>query len=289
MREHGPAVTLTPAVHLTSGQCAEALPTAGSATRTEAWQLPPHQVTTFGPRGARYATIIPVWNEGQRLVRQLGEIARTPHVSDIFIADTHSTDGSTAPDALRALGVRALIEVGERGVSLALRPALAHAILDGYDGVILMDGNGKDDPAMLGAFARALDAGADYAQGSRYIPGGQGVNTPTRRDVLIRYVHSPIYSLICGRRFTDSTIGSRAFSTRFLLDPQVRPFRDLFRYYDLYFYLGWSACRLGYRVADVPVTRTYPREGPIPTKITLRRGYWHMIAPLLAIPLGRYR
>lgn len=252
-------------------------------------ELPRHELTVFRARWTRYATLIPVWNEGERLRAQLGALAALDDVADVFIADAGSTDGSTAPNELAALGVRALVTVLERGVSLALRPAMAHALLDAYDGVILMDGNGKDDPAMLEAFADALAGGADYAQGSRYIPGGRGVNTPKVRDLLIRWVHSPLYSIACGRRFTDSTIGSRAFSRRFLLDARVLPFRHSFRYYDLYFYLGWAACRLGFAVVDVPVTRTYPANGPVPTKMTLTRGYWHMIAPLFGLMLGRYR
>lgn len=267
----------------------EAVEAQSGADLIEQRELPRHEIAVFRPRRTRYATIIPVWNEGERLGMQLRALAAFGDITDVFIADASSADGSTTPTELASLGVRALITVFDRGVSFALRPAIAHALLDGYDGVILMDGNAKDDPAMLGAFADALARGADYAQGSRYIAGGHGVNTPRVRDLLIRCIHSPLYSIACGRRFTDSTIGSRAFSRRFLLDSRLRPFRQRFRHYELYFYLGWAACRLGYAVVDVPVTRTYPAGGPVPTKITLRRGYWHMIAPLFGLIFGRYR
>lgn len=232
--------------------------------------------------------ILPVWNEGERLGAQLLAMAPYLSVCDIWVSDASSSDGSTAIERLRAAGVAAVLNVHERGVSLALRPAIAHALLDGYEGIILMDGNGKDDPAMLLRFASALASGVDYAQGSRYIAGGRGVNTPKIRDLLIRFVHSPLFSLACGRRFTDSTIGSRGFSRRLLADPRVRPFRDIFRDYELYFYLGWAACRFGFWVADIPVTRSYPKTGPVPTKITLRRGYWQMFNPLLMLLLRRY-
>ena len=233
-------------------------------------------------------TIIPVWNEGERLGSQLARIRPFLNVTDIIVADGNSTDGSTDAGALEQTGVRALITVFDRGVGLALRPAIAHALIDGYDAVILMDGNGKDDAGMLATFAAQLDAGADYVQGSRYIKGGRGINTPRLREILIRAIHSPLYSLACRRWFTDSTIGSRAFSRRFLTHPRVRPFRQRFRFYDLYFYLGWRACRLGFRVAHAPVTRAYPQHGPTPTKIGSPRAYWRMIGPLFGILLGRY-
>lgn len=255
----------------------------------QGWQLPEHEFVSFAPRRNRYAAIIPVWNEGERLRAQLARVQPLLDVTDIFVTDAESTDGSTAAAALALAGVRERITVFARGVGLALRPAIAHALLDGYDGVILMDGNGKDDAGMLATLAVHLDAGADYVQGSRYIQGGRGINTPKVREVLIRAVHSPLYSLACGRWFTDSTIGTRAFSRRFLVDPRVLPFRDRFRYYDLYFYLGWRACRLGFRVADAPVTRAYPDHGPTPTKIKSAIAYWRMIGPLFGLILGRYR
>lgn len=247
-----------------------------------------HDVTSFHPRLARFAVIVPVWNEGSRFRDQLVAMGRYLSVCDVVVADGGSNDGSTAPAALQSAGVRALVNVSGRGVSTSLRPAIAHALMEGYEGVILMDGNGKDDPRMLADFIRALDAGADYAQGSRYLPGGRGINTPVSRDLLIRLVHSPFFSILAGRRFTDSTIGSRAFSSRFLLDPRVRPFRSEFQYYDLYFYLAWAACRLGFRVSDVPVTRRYPADGPTPTKIVGIRGRWRMIRPLFMLLLRRY-
>lgn len=252
------------------------------------WELPPHTARAFRRRGTRYAVIVPVWNEGARLRAQLAAMHPYLDDCDLIIADSLSSDGSTDPGTLEAAGVRALVSVEGPGMSPALRASIAHAVIDGYEGVILMDGNNKDDPEMLSGFARALGAGADYAQGSRYIPGGRGINTPLMRHVVIRYFHSPIFSLLCGRWFTDATVGSRAFSRQFLLDPRVRPFRRVFVYYDLYFYLAWAACRLGFRVTDVPVTRTYPASGPVPTKITSIRAYWRMIRPLVMIALRRF-
>lgn len=263
-------------------------PVGCSASHDPRWDVPDHRSEILVPRRSRHAVIVPVWNEGLRIRRQLHKMSERVRDCDIVIADGSSTDGSIDPHRLRSLGVHSLVTVSDRGASVALRAAMAHVLDEGYEGVILMDGNDKDDPAMLVDFVHALSSGFDYAQGSRYIPGGRGVNTPRSRDLLIRYVHAPLFSLACGRRFTDSTIGSRAFSRRLLLDPRVRPFRQEFRYYELYFYLGWAACHFGFRVSDVPVTRTYPATGPVPTKISVTRGNWLMIRPVIMLLLGRY-
>ncbi len=262
---------------------------ARAVTPDTSWQVPRNEVVILHPRRTSYAVVVPVWNEGARFERQLQAMVPYTSICDIIVSDAPSTDGSTAESKLRAAKVHALITLTEPGgLSASLRAAFAYALAAGFKGIVLIDGNGKDDPEGLTGFVRELEAGTDYAQGSRYLRGGRAINTPLTRTLLIRIVHAPMFSLLCGRWFTDSTIGFRAFSSRFLSDPRVRPFRAQFEYYELYFYLAWAACHYGFRVTDVPVIRAYPASGPIPTKITLVRGNWRMLKPLLMILLRRY-
>lgn len=253
------------------------------------WQVPANEVVVLRPARTRYAVIVPVWNEGQRFERQLGEMLPYSGLADIIVADAPSTDGSTEPSKMAAGNVRAIVSLTERGrLSSALRAAIAYAMTEGYQGIILIDGNGKDDPAAITDFVRELDGGGDYIQGSRYLPGGKAIHTPPMRSFLIRFVHVPLFSLLCGHRFTDTTIGFRAFSRHFLLDSRVRPFRNAFRHYEIYFYLAWAACRYGFEVRHLPVTRSYPASGPVPTKISIFHGNWQMLKPLLMILCRRY-
>jgi len=83
-----------------------------------------------------------------------------------------------------------------------------------------------------------------------------------------RLIHAPIVSLAAGRRLTDTTNGFRGYSRRFLLDPRVAPFRAIFDRYALLFYLSARAGQLGYRICEIPVTRRYPRNEKIPTKVS---------------------
>ena len=59
-----------------------------------------------------------------------------------------------------------------------------------------------------------------------------------------------------GFRYTDTTKGFRAFSSKFLVDPRVQPFRDVFDTYNLRYHLAIKAARLGYRVKEIPVRRS---------------------------------
>ena len=68
----------------------------------------------------------------------------------------------------------------------------------------------------------------------------------------------------------------------------VQPFRDVFRTYELHYYLAIRAARLGFRCCELPVTREYPEGGAVPTKISGWRGNLHILRVLLAACAGRY-
>lgn len=209
--------------------------------------------------------------------------------ADIIIADGGSTDGSTDPAELAEAGVRALlVKRGPGRLSAQMRMALSYALDRGYEGIITIDGNDKDDTSAVPRFVAALDKGYDHIQGSRYIKGGEGVNTPLLRHYGVRLIHAPIISLAAGFHYTDTTNGFRAYSRRLLLDPRVAPFRDVFSAYELHYYLAIRAARLGYRCCEVPVTRTYPRDMTTPTKIRGVKGNLRVMRTLLAAALGRW-
>ena len=96
-------------------------------------------------------------------------------------------------------------------------------------------------------------------QGSRFIPGGISENLPFSRWVGVKFIHSPLITLASRFRYTDTTNGFRAYSAKFLADPRVAAFRDIFVGYELHYYLAIRAARLGFRVTEIPVARRYPR------------------------------
>jgi hypothetical protein len=169
-----------------------------------------------------------------------------------------------------------------------MRMALAFAMARGYEGAVVMDGNNKDEPSAIPSFIDALEAGVDHVQGSRYVPGGVGINTPLSRSIGVKLLHAPLISIAAGCRYTDTTNGFRAYSRRLLLDPRVAPFRSVFVGYELHYYLAIRASRLGFSVKELPVTRAYPARGPTPTKISPVRGNLKVLGTLFKACLGRY-
>lgn len=251
-------------------------------------EVPDHSRVDTGPRTSRYAVVVPVINEGERIRDQLRRMHALGHGLDVFVADGGSTDGSVDPAFLADVGVRTLLtKVGPGRLSAQLRMGFAAALHDGYDGVVTVDGNGKDGVDAIGRFAAALDEGYDFVQGSRFVPGGVARNTPAGRYLGIRLLHAPVISIGAGRRFTDTTNGFRAHSAKLLSDPAVDVFRAVFDAYELLAYLPVRAARLGYRTGEIPVSRSYPR-GATPTKITSWTGHLDLVEVLLRAAAGRY-
>lgn len=262
--------------------------TAATPLVTERWQIPAHRLIEIAPRRTRYATIIPVLDEGERILRQLARMRAVSSLADVIIADGGSRDGSTDPARLEALGVRALlVKTGPGRLGAQLRTALSYALRQGYAGFVLVDGNDKDGTEAIPDFLQALDAGADFVQGSRFVPGGRALNTPRLRTLAIRALHAPAISLAARRRYTDTTNGFRALSARLLLDERVAPFRDVFVGYELHYYLAIRAARLGYAIREHPVRREYP-PGKVPSKISFVRGNLAVLRALLRACAGDF-
>lgn len=199
------------------------------------WVVPDFRTTWWSGKTRRWCVIVPVINEGERIAKLSERMFALdiPAAADIIIVDGGTTDGSLEPSALRRLGVRGLIvKTGQGKLSAQLRCGYAFALDAGYDGIVTIDGNDKDDPEAIGRFLEALDDGVDFVQASRFIAGGQGVNTPRSRHLAIRLLHAPILGCASGFPWTDTTQGFRAYSSRLLLDTNIAPFRAIFDSYE---------------------------------------------------------
>lgn len=258
-------------------------------TMEENWQVPHFECLVLSPKMQDYCVIIPVINEGERIRSQLKKMHYLVGAVDIIIADGGSTDGSLDELFLRSIGVRALLTKRDSGkLSAQLRIGYAYALNEGYKGIISVDGNDKDGVDAIPRFIEELKRGVDFVQGSRYIKGGQAINTPVIRDLAIRMIHAPLISLAARHRFTDTTNGFRAYSRRYLLDERVQPFRDVFNVYELLAYLSIKASRIGLSVKEIPVTRKYPDNGEVPTKISHFRGNLLLLETLWGLFTGAY-
>ncbi len=254
-------------------------------------EIPAFDAPIWRGKTRDYCVVIPVINEGERIQRLLSRMHAidVDGIADVIVVDGGSTDGSLAPAFLDSVGVRGLlVKRGPGKLSAQLRCAYAFALEQGYEGIVTIDGNDKDDPDPIARFIDALKEGYDFVQASRFLPGGVAENTPVSRDLAIRLIHAPALSLASGFRWTDTTQGFRAYSSRMLRDARIAPFRSVFSGYELLAYLSYRVPKLGFRCIELPTGRRYPATGDTPTKISGIRGNWAVLKVLFKACLGHY-
>lgn len=253
--------------------------------------VPAFESKEYKRKSKDYVLLIPIINEGARILDELNRAHKAEIASyvDIVICDGGSNDGCTDDNTLQKLDVNTLLvkhDIGKQGAQL--RMGIWWALQRKYKGIITIDGNNKDSIEDVPKFIDKIINGYDFIQGSRFIEGGQAINTPLIRKLAVKLIHAPIISLTAKHKFTDTTNAYRGYSIRYLTDSRVQPLRDIFMTYELLAYLSVRASQLGYKVCEVPVTRAYPKEGKIPTKISFLGGNFELIKILCKNAFGFY-
>jgi dolichol-phosphate mannosyltransferase len=228
------------------------------------------------------AMIFPLFNERHAIA---GLIPRVPSViAETIVVDDGSDDGG--PDLARAAGARVITQERRRGVGAAIRTGIEAARANGHSVVVVLAANGKDDPAEAPRLLDKLREGYDYVQGSRFLrEGGASVHLPRGRGFMIRG-YTVLFRLLSGFPATDVTNGFRAYRLSVLDDPRIRIDQAWLDRYELEYYLQWKAIKLGYRVIEVGVSKTYPKDGGNYSKIRRVRDWWSIVKPTLVLWLG---
>ena len=78
------------------------------------------------------------------------------------------------------------------------------------DIIVMLDADGSADGAEIQRFVDVLCAGADFAKGSRFLPGGGSADL-TRIRRLGNQTLTAMVNLICQTRFSDLCYGYNAF------------------------------------------------------------------------------
>ncbi len=252
--------------------------------------LPEHEIKLGFEQRHRYVVYIFAFNERPLLTQLLDKFPPPQERNfDIMLGDDGSTDETAAADLVMKYEIRGVTHLKRNcGLSQNIMVALRWLAGQNYRGVILMNGNNRDSPGAIPEFIRKLEQGYGYVQGSRFVAGGQHVNTPWIRYLAIRLVHAPLFSLASLKWMTDTTNGYRAFSMALLNDPCVDAFQPEFVKYEIEQYLGWKAIRLGYRATEIGVSRIYP-VGQFTSHIRPGWGWVSMFKPLIMLLFRKYR
>jgi len=231
----------------------------------------------------RVLVTAPIHNERGRIEDVLARVRdRLPGDCDVLFVDDASSDGTA--ELLAQAGVAVVRHECRQGCGPSVRTGLEEARRRGYEVVVVMAGNGKDDPALVGRLVEPILArGYDFVQGSRYLPGASHAHMPLHRKIGTR-AYSLLFSLLSGKRITDGTNGFRALRTSLLDDTRIDLHQQWLTDYEVESYLFFKAIALGYKVGEVPVTKIYPRAGAY-TKMRPFSGWWSHFRPALYLAL----
>jgi len=224
-----------------------------------------------------------VYNEGEKIQHVIKKF-NDYQSFDFLIIDDGSTDGSL--NTIQQHDHLKIIKNEEnKGAGFGVRCILKYGRDHCYEAVFFVSGNNKDDPKDIEKLKNAIEQGFDFVQGSRYLPGGQFGQMPLYRIVSTRLIHPLLFSLITGKRITDSTNGFRAMRLSILKDPQINLDQDWLNQYELEPYLFFKAITLGYKVKEVPVSKIYPHKKQGYTKMKPLTGWWSILRPLVYLGL----
>lgn len=174
------------------------------------------------------------------------------------------------------------------GIGFAIKEGYRYALSHGFDLIVVMAGNGKDDPREIPRLTEPImRKGFDYVQGSRFLPGGKGERTPFLRRIFTR-LFPFAWTFLTGVRCTEVTNGFRAYRTTVLQDPQINIWQDWLNGYELEYYLHYKVLTLGYRFTERPVSKIYSharRESY--SHISPLKDWQQIVGPIVLLRLGR--
>jgi dolichol-phosphate mannosyltransferase len=228
--------------------------------------------------------IIPAYNEAEKISRVVEKIPKDK-VTEILVIDDGSTDGCC--DNLPALGASVLRHDERRFIGVAVRNGLRYALGNDYEIIVVLAGNDKDEPTEIPRLLEPLIKGeADFVQGSRYLLGGKRGKMPRHR-LWFTKMYSAAVSLCTFTRVTDGTNGFRAYRSEILRDERI-DIHQPWLFDSMEYYLSIKVIKLGYRYAEVPVTKLYPQNVHYKhyTKVRPFSGWVERLKPLLFLTLG---
>ena len=150
------------------------------------------------------SVVIPAKNEALNLPRVLERLERGFH--EVILVDGHSTD-DTVQVARRLRPEIRIIRQTRKGKGNALACGFEAAT---GDFIVMLDADGSTDPAEIPRFVNVLKEGADFAKGSRFMPGAGSADISRLRQIG-NYFLNKIVNAVYGTRYTDLCYGYNAF------------------------------------------------------------------------------
>jgi dolichol-phosphate mannosyltransferase len=204
--------------------------------------------------------VIPTYNERENIGDLAEKITALNETFYVLVIDDNSPDGTA--HIVRELErksdrIRLVSRPSKQGLGSAYLVGFRFGICNGFEHIVTMDADFSHDPSMLESLVKAA-LQRDVVIGSRYTDGGRVENWPWFRQQL-SHTANQLARCLLGREIHDWTSGYRCYHRHVL---EKLPLEEIHSNgYSFLVEIMATCLRLGYRIAEVPITFTDRRFG----------------------------
>lgn len=181
---------------------------------------------------------------------------------DVLIVDDGSPDGTPeiVKDLQKEFTGKLFIEErkGKQGLGTAYIHGFKWALTKSYEYIFEMDADFSHNPEDLLRLRQACVNGADVAVGSRYVKGGS-VKNWTMDRIMLSYFASLYVKSVLWVNINDTTAGFKCYRRKVLETIDLDTIK--FTGYAFQIEMKYTAHKLGFKVAEVPITFKDRTEG----------------------------
>ncbi len=192
----------------------------------------------------KICVIIPAYNEGKNIRWLVSSLRKSGYA--VVVIDDGSSDGTSGEAA--SAGAEVLRNDVNQGKGASLIRGFSHAKRGGFDGFIVMDGDGQHLPEDIPGLLSAAERGGNLVVGNRMSRPGE---MPFSRWLTNKFM-SFLLSCLTGQRIPDSQCGFRFISVSTLEKLSLSCSN-----YEIESEMLLAAGRSGCRILSVPVKSVY--------------------------------
>jgi glycosyltransferase involved in cell wall biosynthesis len=237
----------------------------------------------------KIVVVLPAYNAARTLEKTYEDIPKDL-VNRIILVDDVSQDQTV--EVARALGLKVVIHIQNRGYGGNQKTCYIEALKDGADVVVMLHPDHQYDSRLVPELVRPiLDQEAEMVMGSRILNGRALEGGMPWWKYLANRVLTITENLVYRRQFTDCHSGFRAYSRKLL---ETVPF--LLNSDDFVFdsQMIAQAVYFGFQIREIPVqARYFPEASSVNFKVSSIYGLktlWVLVSYLLqSLGLGHFR
>ncbi|MEO9248378.1 glycosyltransferase family 2 protein [Citricoccus nitrophenolicus] len=202
-------------------------------------------------QGHSISVVVPTFNEADNVGHVLSSLP--DGIDEVILVDGHSQDDTVEVAREARPDIRVVLQT-RRGKGNAMVAGFYSAV---GDRIVAIDADGSMEPAEIPRYLQAMDEGAHYVRGSRFMGDGGSTDITPLRNVGNQALNY-LANAMCKTKYTDLCYGFVAFR-RSILD--LMRFPDPFNKhlgrvwgdgFEIETLMAIRAAKAGLRIAEVP-------------------------------------